>query len=159
MATVTRRIFRSTPYRDAMDTWLAITNLLLQGQSTSAADEFRAVAGIAASLIADEALKAAPIVVTCEGPRTRIYAIYNEDALGDADAVEDALAYNPLHGDWAVSLPCFADDLRWVQQALSRHSSRITARDVNDDHVAADDKEASTSTAAPLAVDLKGLFQ
>jgi hypothetical protein len=159
MATITRRTFRSTPYRDAMDTWIAITDLLLQGRSTSAAAELHAVAGIAASLIADEALSAAPIVVTCEGPRTRIYAVYNDDALGDADAVEDALAYDPLQGNWAISLPCFADNLDWVQKALGRHSSRITARDVNDEQVAAVDQVSTASSTGPLIVDMKGLLQ
>ena len=44
-------------------------------------------------------------------------------------ASEDALSWCPTEGDWAMSLPCPAEDLSWVQAALARASARITARD------------------------------
>src|SRR3546814_2135228 len=89
-----------------------------------------AVSGFSSSVIADQAPKDAPIVVTCDGPRTRIYCLYDDDALDGADANEDLLGFDPLKGDWRLSLPCLSEDLAWVQGALKRHSSRVTARDL-----------------------------
>lgn len=129
MTTVASRTFRSTPHRDAHDTWLMIVSLLTQFGDQNARGELVAVAGVAASIIADQAVRDAAIIVTCDGPRTRIYCLYDEDAIDGADANEDALGFDPIKGDWRVSLPCLADDLAWVQNALKQHSSRITARD------------------------------
>src|SRR3546814_19545871 len=89
-----------------------------------------AVSGFSSSVIADQAPKDAPIVVTCDGPRTRIYCLYDDDALDGADANEDLLGFDPLKGDWRLSLPCLSEDLAWVQGALKRHSSRVTACDL-----------------------------
>lgn len=132
MSTVASRTFRSTPHRDAMDTWLAIVDLLTRMQSTGAKDTLLAVKGIAASVIADQAPKDAPIVTTCDGPRTRIYCLYDEDAIDGTGENEAALGFDPLNGDWAISLPCQDSDLSWVQTALKKHGDRITARSVNE---------------------------
>ncbi|MFI8607887.1 hypothetical protein ACIGFL_06065 [Pseudomonas sp. NPDC077649] len=105
--------------------------LLIQGRDGEARQELRAVSGIAASLITDQAPRTAPIIVTCDGPRTRIYCLYDEDAIEGGDANEDTLGFDPLKGSWAISLPCQKDDLEWVQTALKKHSSRITARDLS----------------------------
>ena len=129
MSTVVRRTFRSVPQRDASQTWTAIVDLLVQGKAGPARIELLAIAGISASLIADQTPKDSAIVITCEGPRTRIYCLYDDDAVEGSDANEDPIGFDPLKGDWQVSLPCAADDLAWVQGALKRHSTRITARD------------------------------
>lgn len=156
MTTVASRTFRSTPHRDAHDTWLAIVALLIQGRTSSAYTELLAVAGIAASVIADQAPRDAAIVVTCDGPRSRIYCLYDDDAIDGADANEDALGFDPLNGDWHVSLPCLTDDLAWVQAALRKHSSRITARD----SAATTAEESAAKAAAPMALvlDPKGFL-
>lgn len=104
-------------------------DLLTQGRDGAARRELLSVLGIAASLIADQSPKDAPIVVTCDGPRTRIYCIFHDDAVDGSDASEDALGFDPLKGDWRISLPCPADDLSWVQNALAQNTTRITARD------------------------------
>jgi hypothetical protein len=129
MTTVASRTFRSTPHRDCHDTWLAIIDVLTQGRAGGDRAELLAVAGIAASLIADQAPRDAAIVVTCDGPRTRIYCLYDENSIDGADANEDTLGFDPLKGDWRISLPCLAEDLGWVQDALKKCSTRITARD------------------------------
>jgi hypothetical protein len=103
MTTVASRIFRSTPHRDCHDTWLAITDILTQGRTGDARAELLAAACIAASTIADQAPRDAAIVVTCDGPRTRIYCLYDENAIDGEDANEDALGFDPLKGDWRVS--------------------------------------------------------
>lgn len=129
MSTVVSRVVRSSPHRSTSDTWAFIVDLLTQGKDGEAKTELLSVSGIASSVIAEQAPKDAAIVVTCEGPRTRVYCLYDDDAIEGGDTKEDALGYEALKGHWAVSLPCAKDDLEWVQRALKVKSSRITARD------------------------------
>ena len=157
MSTVASRTFRSTPHRDAMNTWTAIVELLTQGKATTARDELLAVAGVAASVIADQAPKSAAIVVTCDGPRTRIYCTYDDDAIDGSDANEDPLGFDPIKGDWRISLPCLAEDIDWVQGALKQKSSRITARDR--DAVVSIDTSSGAAKAQVLTLDLEGFLR
>lgn len=154
MSTVASRTFRSTPGRDALLTWHAIVALLTQDKASAARDELLAVDGIAASVIADQAPKDAPVVVTCDGPRTRIRCLYDDDAIEGSDANEDALGFDPLKGDWRVSLPCQADDLAWVQKALAKLSTRITARDLDESAP----ESAAGAKAQTLTFDPKGFL-
>ncbi len=156
MSTVASRTFKSTPERDAAETWDAIVALLVQGAAGAARDELLAVRGVAASVIADKAPADAAIVVTCDGPRTRIYCVYDEDAVDGSDANEGALGFDPLKGDWQVSLPCEAEDLAWVQGTLKKHSSRITARDKT--AAASTESTKSTASSSGLTLDLKGFL-
>jgi hypothetical protein len=155
MATVIRRTFRSSPFRSSHDTWMAIVELLCAGQTSEARKVLVAVAGVAASCIADQAPRSAPIIVTCDGPRTRIYCIYDDDALDGADAQEGALGFDALKGDWAISLPCHKDELSWVADALAEHTTRVTARDMSVG-IATDEKAAASST---LVLDVEGFMK
>ena len=155
MSTVASRSFRSTPHRDAHETWVAIVDLLTHGKDTAAKNELMAVAGVAASCIADQAPLTAPIVVTCDGPRTRIYCLYDDNALDDTDAKEDALGFDALSGDWAVSLPCQKEDLAWVAGALAKLSTRITARDMS---VGISTETEKSAKAGEMVVDMEGFF-
>lgn len=130
MSTVVSRLVRSSPHRNTSDTWVVIVDLLTQGKDGEARRELLSVSGVVSSVVAERAAKDAAIVATCEGPRTRIYCLYDEDSIEGGDAQEDALGYDALQGQWAVSLPCPKDDLDWVQRALKAKSSRITARDM-----------------------------
>lgn len=156
MGTVASRTLRSTPERDAARTWAAIVDLLTQGEASDARTELLAVAGVAASVIADQAPKGAAIIVTCDGPRTRIYCLYDDDAVEGSDANEDALGFDPLQGSWRVSLPCLAEDLSWVKSALKKHSTRITARDLNE--AVPEAGEAATTQSQALVFDPKGFL-
>lgn len=156
MSTVASRTFKSTPERDAAQTWTAIVDLLTQGKTGGARTELLAVAGIAASVIADQAPKDAAITVTCDGPRTRIYCLYDDDAVEGSDANEDGLGFDPLKGDWRISLPCLADDLAWVQSALQKHSARITARDLS--AAVSSVEEGTSSKSQTLVFDPKGFL-
>lgn len=129
MSTVVSRVIRSSPHRNTAQTWALIVDLLTQGKEGTAKAELQSVAGVAAAIIGERAPKDAAIVVTCDGPRTRVYCLYDEDAIDGSDAKEDALGFDPLKGDWSVSLPCPADDLEWVLRALKAKSPRISARD------------------------------
>lgn len=156
MSTVVRRTFAGSPARDAHETWIAIVDLLTKACPAADREELVAVAGTAASTISDQAPRNVPIVVTCDGPRTRIYCLYDEDAVEGSDGNEDVLGFDPLKGDWAISLPCLADDLDWVQAALARHSSRITARDVA--YGLAADTGTKSQASAGLTFDSAGFL-
>lgn len=154
MTTVVRRTFNSTPRRDALATWQAIVDLLTHGNHGASRTELLSVDGIAASLIADKAPHEAGIVATCDGPRTRIYCLYDDDAIDGGDANEAPLGYDPLKGDWQVSLPCPADDLDWVKAALAKKTSRVVARDLAE-AVTTSNKDAA---AQALVFDPKGFL-
>lgn len=156
MSTVVSRTFASTPKRDAAETWSAIVDLLTLRRNGAARNELLAVSGVAASIIADQVLKDAPIVVTCDGPRTRIYCLYDDDAIEGSDANEDALGFDPLEGDWRVSLPCPKDDLSWVHGALKKHSTRISAREPDAEAVKTED--APSTQGRVLIFDPKGFL-
>ena len=158
MSTVYRRDVRSTPHRDAGATWTAIIELLTRGASHAAKTELEAVTGTVASLIADHAAAQAPIVVTCDGPRTRLYCLHDDDALDESDSNESPLGFDALAGDWAISLPCPADDLGWVQAALKRHSARITARDAASG-MSTDAQPAATSASKGLVLDREAFLK
>ncbi len=99
MSTVYRRTFAATPARDALSTWNAIVDVLAPGASHPARKDLTAVAGIAASVISDRSPKDHAIVATCDGPRTLIYCLFDDDAVDGSDANEAALGYDPLKGD------------------------------------------------------------
>lgn len=157
MSSVVRRTVRSTPYRDARETWGVIVGILTAGGSADALTEMNAVAGIVASVVADQGPRDAPIVATCDGPRTRFYCLYDEDALEAGDFNESGVSHDGTKGDWKISIPCPKDDLAWVQAALKEKSSRITARDQADD--APFEKAARAETSEDLALDLKGFLE
>ena len=156
MKTVVQRTFSSTPNRDAGDTWREIVDLLTHKRAGAKRDELLAVHGVVSSIIADKAPKDAAIVVTCDGPRTRIYCVYDEDATDGSNTNEDALGFDPLNGDWRISLPCEADDLAWIQGALKKHSERITARDKSEKTKA--ESASSSEGQAALVFDPKGFL-
>jgi hypothetical protein len=156
MTTVASRTFNCIPRRDAGKTWTAIVDLLTQGKDGQKRQELLSVTGVAASTLADQAARDAAITVTCDGPRTRIYCLYDEDAVEGSDANEEPLGFDPLVGNWRVSLPCLADDLAWVQGALKKHSDRITARNRDADIEVA--KPQDSKAAQPLVLDTKGFL-
>ncbi len=156
MSTIASRVFRSSPQRDSSQTWAAVVDLLTQGNDSANRTELLSVSGIAASVIAERGPKHSAIIVTCNGPRTRVYCLYDEDAIDGANANEDALGFDPLKGDWHVSLPCPEADLAWVRTALKQHSARITARDI----AAANElEEGASDMAETLVLDPKGFLK
>lgn len=156
MSTVASRAFISSPQRDSSDTWTAIVELLTQGKNDLAKRELYSIAGIVSGIIADQAPKKAPIIVTCDGPRTRIYCLYDDDAIDGSDANEDKLGFNPLEGDWKISLPCTKEDLDWVQQALKEKGSKVTARDLAS---GIELGESNSTGSSALIVDVKGFLE
>lgn len=132
MTVVARRIV-ATPARPASEAWAVIVDLIAPDGSGEARKELQSIAGIASNLIADEAFAYAAAVVYGSGPRVRLYCLYGDAAISADGASETALAFNPTEGEWQMSLPCPTEDLAWVREALKKKSSRIKARDTNDD--------------------------
>ncbi|MBB5763356.1 hypothetical protein ABEV34_10580 [Methylorubrum rhodesianum] len=156
MSSVVRRTIRSTPYRDARETWELIITILTAGGAPEARTEMSSVTGIVASIIADHCPQNAPIIATCEGPRTRFYCLYDDDALEADTYNESGLSHDATKGDWRVSIPCQDEDLTWVQAALKEKTSRITARNEADDVTPEKSEKAEASEG--LVLNLKGLL-
>lgn len=156
MSSVVKRTIRSTPYRDAQATWAAIVEILSAGGSADARTEMNSVSGIVASTITDQCPRDAPIVATCDGPRTRFYCLYDDDALESDSFNESGVQHDGTKGDWKISIPCLEDDLSWVRAALKEKSSRITARDQADDTPI--EKAERAEASEDLVLDLKGLL-
>jgi hypothetical protein len=151
MTVIARRI-KATPVRSASSAWSVIVNLLAPKAGSAARVELENIAGIASSLISDEAFRSSPAVVYGSGPRVRLYCLYDEEAVSGENASESTLSFVPTEGDWKISLPCLAEDLNWVQEALKKKSSRITVRDLT---VAVDDGESeSQPTSKTLGIDV-----
>lgn len=158
MTTVASRMVRSSPHRDTTKTWETIVDLLVRQSKAAAREELLAVTGVVASLIADRAPADSAIVVSGDGPRTRIYCLYDEDAIDGSDAKEDSLGYDALQGDWRISFPCPADDLSWVTQSLASKTNRITVRDMTQtlrEDVASDSQFTPQSGSIDLEAFLK----
>jgi len=151
MTTVASRIFSSSPHRNSVDTWEAIVDLLTARKPGAARRELLSVTGIASAIIAERGPQDAAITVTCDGPRTRIYCIYDDDAIDGSDGKEEPLGYDPLIGNWAVSLPCSEDELAWIQASLSEKTKRITARDKSE---TLGESESVANEVQDLSVDL-----
>jgi hypothetical protein len=156
MTVVARRII-ATPVRSASEAWTTIVNILAPQSDSEARKELFAIEGIACSLITDETLKDAAAVVYGSGPRVRIYCLYDDDACPGEEANEAPLSFDATSGDWQISLPCPADDLSWVQEALKKRSTHVTARDMT---VQVEVEEAMTDSAAKnVAVDREAFFR
>jgi hypothetical protein len=157
MSTV-RRDFRSVPHRDASATWAEIAALITaSATSDEARKELMSVSGIAASVIADQSTKDSPIVVTCEGPRTRIYCIYDDDSLDESGCNEAKLGFDATKGNWQVSLPVNEEDLDWIKEALKKLTTRVVARHAS----TGIEVEAGAKLAASteVSIDMEGFLK
>lgn len=155
MTVIARRII-AAPVRTASETWAAIVDLLAPEPNSQARSELLGIAGVASTLIAEEAMKA-PIVVYGSGPRVRIYCLYGEGAIMGEEAREESLAFKATEGNWQMSLPCPVDDLAWIQEALKKRSSHVIARDMTlavDEEKSENDKISST-----VMVDTEAFFR
>jgi len=148
MSNVVARRITATPARHASEAWAKIVDLIAPDQKNPARKELELVAGIASSLISEEAFKDAPAVVRGKGPCVCFYCLYNEDAISGENASEAALAIVPTEGDWKMSLPCLKDDLVWVQATLKNKSTHITTRDLSEPVTDEDEESQRENTSA-----------
>jgi hypothetical protein len=151
MSGVIARRVASTPVRSAAQTWAKITELLAPDPNSPARKDLAAAAGVACSSISSEATGDAAIIVWGNGPRVRVYSVFNEDAITGDGVNEDSLPKTPTEGDWKMSIPCLPEDVQWSGASLAAASERITARSMDED-VDDDDKDKADSGAAKSAV-------
>lgn len=156
MTVVARRIV-ATPARPSSEAWAVMVDLLAPDKNSDARRELESVSGIASNLIADEAFERAAGVVYGSGPRVRLYCLYGDKAISGDGASESALAFIPTEGDWRMSLPCPAEDLDWVRDALKKKSSRITARDVDED-IESDGDSEERKASSSFEIDREAFF-
>ena len=156
MATVTKRQIRATPQRTASEAWQIITDLIAPDKDSPARADLSRVAGVLGQIIATEVARDTPIVVFGNGPRLRIYCLYNEDAITGEDANENKLAFTPTEGDWRISVPVLADDLEWVQHELKARSTRISAREKGEP---IDEDGYRATSSASVQVDVKAFLR
>lgn len=148
MSGVVARRVASTPSRTASETWSRIVGLLAPDAKSSARAELEKVAGVACSSISSEAPKSDAFVVLGSGPRVRVYCVFGDDAITGDGVNEDPLQVSPTAADWAMSIPCPPEDLKWSQDKLAAVSSRVTARAVGQDVPAKDSKSGGDSEAS-----------
>lgn len=152
MSTVARKV-AATPVRLATATWQRIVDLLAASNAAARA-ELVSVAGIASSLITEEAMRTSPIIASGSGPQVRVYCVYGEDAIERTSVNESAINGSPIRD----RLPCPADDLEWVCASLKKRSSRITARDMAETRVPDEDDEA-TGSASGATIDMESFLK
>lgn len=155
MTVIARRI-AATPARLASETWKIIVDLLAPDEESASREELLDIIGVASSLIADEAMESAPLVVYGAGLRVRVYCLYGEDAISGENSNEASLPVSPTQGDWKMSLPCPTEDLNWVQSALKKRSSRITARDLAE---AVESEESEIQQATSPFIDKEAFYR
>lgn len=141
----TTRTFRSSPERTTQATWDAISDLLA-GSNPAARSELDSVSGVASCIIADRVCKDSPIVIHCDGGQTRIYCLYDEDAIDGSGSNEGSLGFDPLLGDWKISFPCESSDIEWLQIELQKKSSRVTVREKSESR---SQKASDSASRAP----------
>ena len=128
MSTVFQRTIRASPERAADAAWQVIVRLLAPDAASPARKDLDSIAGIACTVISARHPEHDAFVIYGNGPRIRIYCIYDEAAVSGDGAKEDALPSNPTEGGWKMSLPCGMDDLEWLKKALPGKSPRFSLR-------------------------------
>lgn len=158
--TVIARKVTAIPARAATDSWQRIIDLVAPTNAPARA-ELASVAGVASSLITEEAMKSSPVIVTGDGPRLRIYCLYGEDAIEGAKTNESSIPDSPAeNGDgWKMSLPCPSDDLEWVRASLKKRSTRITARDLSETTVADEANQEASTSAQPATINMESFLR
>jgi hypothetical protein len=125
---VVARQVASVPRRTSVETWQRVVELV-SAPDSDARVELEGVTSVAATLIADEQTKTAPITIAGGGPLVRVYTLHGEDAIeADLDD-EDEFAFNPTAGNsWLLSLPATGPDLA-AAEGLLAGAPHVEARD------------------------------
>jgi hypothetical protein len=156
MSVVARRI-RATPERGAADAWQIIVDLIAPKDGV-ARRELLGIEGIASSIISTESPRDAPMVVRGNGPRVRIYCLYDEEAIAGDEANEATLAEYPTDGNWVMSLPADTDDVAWVKDALAKKTKRVTVREKSEAFDGGDEESKQTGTTE-AAINLEAFLR
>lgn len=153
MSTVVVRRVASTPSRSAAQTWEKIVEILAPDPNSDARKELAKAAGVACASISSEVPRDAAVVLWGNGPRIRVYCVFDEDAITGDGVSEDALVKSPTEGGWKMSIPCLPEDVKWSNGKLAAVSSRISARSSEDD--LEDDTSESESSAHSATINVE----
>lgn len=144
-----RRDIASLPVRSARETWDAISKLIT-GRESIDKEQLTAAASIVSAAIADEHAAVAPIVVKGVGRRLVIYTVHGPDAMEHGPVIEP-LTWNPTAGSaWRITVPCDAEDVEWMSEALRSRASRVSVHDVN--VIPVDDDREEPQHAAEVVI-------
>jgi hypothetical protein len=99
MTPVLVRRVAATPVRTASQTWARIVEIVAPDPSSAARQALAKAAGVACASISSEVTKDAPIVIWGEGPRVRLYCVFDEEAITQEGVNEDAL---PKTDPWGM---------------------------------------------------------
>jgi len=149
MSVVARR-FAASPARTPFVTWEAIVNKI-SADSETVRKELNSIAGIVASLIADETPSKNAITIIGSGPRLRIYCLYGDDALAD-ESNEASLTWNPFEEDWEIFFPVEESDIAWVTKSLREKNSRFKTYKCGDKIPDEEQEESGTSNFTQLSI-------
>jgi hypothetical protein len=144
-----RRDIASVPLRTGEATWEAIIGLITGPKSVDAA-QLTAASSIMAMLISDEIHSGEPLTLVGDSARVVLYCTFGSDALIMGDEI-DPLPHNPTEGDWALHVPCAADDLDWARKTLLTRAPRITLHKSGE--AIADDEKVSATASKSLDID------
>ncbi len=131
MTTIARR-FAARPVRTSIEAWAAVRDALCQ-DNNPAVDEFDRIQGVAASVISSNLPAAHPFVFIGEGPRVRVFMVYDNQALEGEDLNESPLVSSPFRSSWTGWVPALPDEIELVQTHLRRMSDCFVAYNVNHD--------------------------
>jgi hypothetical protein len=153
VSVVARRV-ASVPRRTSVETWQRVVELVTAPDS-DARVELEGVTSVAATLIADEHTKTAPITIAGGGPLVRVYTLHGDDAIeADLDD-EDEFAFNPTAGNsWLLSLPATGSDLVAAESLLSG-APHVEAHDPNTTERS--NEERAKAATGDLVLDLEEL--
>lgn len=157
MSIISRK-FAASPSRTAAETWSNIVAVIAV-HSESAQKELNDIIGIAASIISDETPANNAITVIGSGPRLRVYCLYGDDAIGNADTNESSLTWKPFEDNWEIYFPVEEGDYDWVTKALKEKGSKfkayIAGEKIEDD--SKDDDNKSESVFNQLSINVNKL--
>jgi len=146
-----RRDVSSIPHRSASETWQRIIDLVT-GRRSQDVQQLKDAAGVMGSIITDQHPAARAIMIEGVGPQLRIYCRYGMKAVEEGGGV-DSLTWNPTAGDWTMHVPCDAENIDWVKEALAETSPRINVFDVDEaDRAEEGEQEAAAKGGANLVV-------
>ncbi|MCL4783668.1 MAG: hypothetical protein KJZ70_11600 [Bryobacterales bacterium] len=128
---IVRRVI-STPVRSATDTWTAISALLAPDPTSLARRELNRMSGLACVAISSEAMRHDPLELQSRGLTVRIYCLHGEDAIMTPGYDLHEFAWCPTEEEWAMSIPCEASDLRWLNRELASMSANAIFRSVGE---------------------------
>lgn len=146
-----RRDVSAIPFRSASETWQQIVDLIT-GPGSQDAQQLTAATGVMCSIIADEHPARRPILVEGVGAQLRVYCRYGMKAMEEEAAV-DPLTWNPTAGDWVMHVPCDAENIGWVKDALAAVSPRIVVFDIAESERADDDEAVAKNENHELTID------